>query len=424
MKIIASLEPIKASINQISPDKSISHRCAIFSLLSDQTSIIRNYLKAEDTLNTLKIVEKLGAKVDINDDEIQITPPKEILEPNCVLECGNSGTTMRILMGFLASIDGFFVLSGDKYLNSRPMKRVGAPLGEVGAKIYGRSDGNLAPLCIKGTKLDYFKFDSKIASAQVKTALILAGLNSNGCELSEPELSRDHSEKMLASMGADISSNNLNISVKPLLKPLKPLNINVANDPSSAFYFALLAAIIPGSHIILKNVILNKTRISAYEVLKDMGAIVNFIEKENSYDQIGDIEVKYSTLNAVAVSKNTSWLIDEAPALAIAFACANGKSVLTNAAELRVKECDRIAVMVEGLKTCGIDAKELDDGFEIVGGNPNAAIIEPNGDHRIAMSFAILGVKCGMIIENSECINTSFPSFSQILRDIGVRVED
>lgn len=424
MKIIALQEPITASIDKISSDKSISHRCAIFSLLSDQKSVIKNYLKAEDTLNTLKIIEKLGAIVEYDDDFIAITPPKEIIEPNCVLECGNSGTTMRILMGFLASIDGFFVLSGDKYLNSRPMKRVGAPLSEVGAKIYGRNDGNLAPLCIKGTKLDYFKFDSKIASAQVKTALILAGLNSNGCEISEPELSRDHSEKMLISMGADISINGLNVDVKPISKPLKPLNINVANDPSSAFYFALIAAIIPNSHIILKNVILNKTRTMAYDVLRQMGVYVKFIKKESSYDDIGDIEIKYSQLNGISVSQNTSWLIDEAPALAIAFACANGKSTLRNAAELRVKECDRIAVMVDGLKTCGIDAKEFDDGFEIVGGVPNAAIIEPSGDHRIAMSFAILGLKCGMIIENSECINTSFPSFSQILRDIGVKVED
>ncbi|WP_228568952.1 3-phosphoshikimate 1-carboxyvinyltransferase [Campylobacter sputorum] len=424
MKIIALQEPIKASIDKISSDKSISHRCAIFSLLSDQKSVIKNYLKAGDTLNTLKIIEKLGAIVEYYDDFIAITPPKEIIEPNCVLECGNSGTTMRILMGFLASIDGFFVLSGDKYLNSRPMKRVGAPLSEVGAKIYGRNDGNLAPLCIKGTKLDYFEFNSKIASAQVKTALILAGLNSNGCEISEPELSRDHSEKMLMSMGADISINGLNIDVKPLLKPLKPLNINVANDPSSAFYFALIAAIIPNSHIILKNVILNKTRTMAYDVLRQMGVYVKFIKKENSYDDIGDIEIKYSQLNGISVTQNTSWLIDEAPALAIAFACANGKSTLRNAAELRVKECDRIAVMVDGLKTCGINAKELDDGFEIVGGVPNAAIIEPNGDHRIAMSFAILGLKCGMIVEDSECINTSFPSFSQILRDIGVKVED
>ncbi|ASM39588.1 3-phosphoshikimate 1-carboxyvinyltransferase [Campylobacter sp. RM12327] len=424
MKIIALQEPIKASIDKISSDKSISHRCAIFSLLSDQKSVIKNYLKAGDTLNTLKIIEKLGAIVEYYDDFIVITPPKEIIEPNCVLECGNSGTTMRILMGFLASIDGFFVLSGDKYLNSRPMKRVGAPLSEVGAKIYGRNDGNLAPLCIKGTKLDYFEFNSKIASAQVKTALILAGLNSNGCEISEPELSRDHSEKMLISMGADISINSFSIEVKPLLKPLKPLNINVANDPSSAFYFALIAAIIPNSHIILKNVILNKTRTMAYDVLRQMGVYVKFIKKENSYDDIGDIEIKYSQLNGISVSQNTSWLIDEAPALAIAFACANGKSTLRNAAELRVKECDRIAVMVDGLKTCGINAKELDDGFEIVGGVPNAAIIEPSGDHRIAMSFAILGLKCGMIVEDSECINTSFPSFSQILRDIGVKVED
>lgn len=424
MKIIALKEPIKASIDKISPDKSISHRCAIFSLLSDQKSTIKNYLKAEDTLNTLKIIEQLGATVEYDDEKITITPPKQILEPNSVLECGNSGTTMRILMGFLASIDGFFVLSGDKYLNSRPMKRVGEPLSEVGAKIYGRSAGNLAPLCVKGAKLDFFKFDSKIASAQVKTALILAGLNSNGCKLSEPELSRDHSEKMLISMGANISISDLNIDVKPLSKPLKPLNIDVANDPSSAFYFALLACIIPDSHVILKNVILNKTRTMAYDVLKKMGADVKFIQKESSYDDIGDIEVKYSQLNSISVSENTSWLIDEAPALAIAFACANGKSVLRNAAELRVKECDRIAVMVQGLKTCGIDAKELEDGFEIVGSKPNAAIIQPSGDHRIAMSFAILGLKCGMIIENSECINTSFPAFFQILREIGAKVED
>lgn len=424
MKIIALQEPIKADIDKISPDKSISHRCAIFSLLSDQKSVIKNYLKAQDTLNTLKIIQKLGAVVEYFDDFITITPPEHILEPNCVLECGNSGTTMRILMGFLASIDGFFVLSGDRYLNSRPMKRVGNPLSKVGARIYGRDDGNLAPICIKGTRLDFFNFDSGVASAQVKTSLILAGLLSNGCKISEPELSRDHSEKMLISMGAKISINGLNIEVKPLLKPLKPLNIDVANDPSSAFYFALIGAIIPNSHIILRNVILNKTRTMAYDVLKQMGVFVKFIKKETSYDYIGDIEIKYSHLNAVEVSQNTSWLIDEIPALAIAFACAKGKSVIKNASELRVKESDRISVMVSGLQTCGIEVREFSDGFEINGGKPNVAIIDPNGDHRVAMSFAILGLKCGMIVENSECINTSFPAFFKILREIGVRIED
>lgn len=424
MKIATLNEPIISDLSAVAPDKSLSHRAAIFSLLSDKKSVIENFLKAKDTLMSLEILRILGAKVECEENCVQITPPKQILEPNCVLECGNSGTTMRIFLGFLASCEGFFVLSGDKYLNSRPMSRISSPLNEIGARIYGRDDANLAPLCILGKKLKYFEFNGKIASAQVKTALILAGLNSNGCKIFEPELSRNHSEKMLKSMGAEISINGLEISVKPLQKPLNPLNIKIANDPSSAFYFALAATIIPHSHLILRRVILNPTRTFAYEVLKQMGADIKFINITQDYETICDIEVKFAPLKAICVEEKISWLIDEAPALAIAFACAKGKSTLKNAKELRVKESDRIKLMVEGLKKCGISANELDDGFEITGGEANAAIITPNGDHRIAMSFAILGLKCGMIIENSDCIATSFPNFGEILREIGASIEN
>ena len=424
MRIFAQASPLRAEISNIAADKSISHRAAIFSLLADGTSKISNYLAAEDTLNTLKIVELLGARVQRVEGEILITPPEVIKEPNVPLDCGNSGTAMRLFMGFLAGREGFFVLCGDRYLSERPMRRVADPLCKVGAKIYGRQDGEKAPIAVLGQKLGYFEYASKIASAQVKTALILAALRGSGCRFSEPELSRDHSERMLKAMGAQISQNGLAIEVAPLSSPLKPLEIFIPNDPSSAFFFAVAAAIIPGSRIVLKNMLLNKTRIEAYEILKRMGAEVKFHKTSEIYEQIGDIEVAYAPLHAVEVSENISWLIDEAPALAIAFACAQGSSVLRNAAELRVKECDRIKVTCEGLRACGIKARELQDGWHIEGGEANAAIITPCGDHRIAMSFAILGLRSGMIIEDSDCIATSFPNFAAILRQIGAGVED
>lgn len=424
MKIYALKTPIKCELSQIAFDKSISHRSAIFSLLSNQSSTIKNYLFADDTNATLNIIKLLGGKVEISNNLVKITPPKELIEPNEVLDCQNSGTAMRIFMGLLASKKGFFVLNGDRYLNQRPMKRVSKPLNEVGAKIDGRNGGDNAPLCIRGTKLKYFEYESKIPSAQVKSSLILAALNSNGCKFSEPELSRDHSEKILISMGARILKDGLSLEVKPLEKPLKPLNIEVPNDPSSAFYFAVAASIIPNSNIVLKNVLLNKTRTEAYKVLEKMGANIKFELKQNDYEEIGDISVKFAKLKCVEVSQNISWLIDEVPALAVAFACASGKSVIKNAKELRVKECDRISVMVSGLKACGLETQEFEDGFSVVGGKLKPAIIDSFGDHRIAMSFAILGLKSGMIIENDECIKASFPNFKEILKSLGVSVEN
>lgn len=424
MRIYAINKPIKAVVENIASDKSISHRCAIFSLLSRGTNKIENFLFAEDTINTLNIIQSLGAKIVIENGAVHITPPERIKEPNSILDCGNSGTSMRLFMGLLASFDGFFVLSGDEYLNERPMKRVGAPLSKIGARIYGRNNGDKAPICIDGGRLEYFEYESKIASAQVKTALILAALNGKGCKFKEPHLSRDHSERMLIGMGAKIKTDGLNIEVKPLKEPLKPIEIFVPNDPSSAFFYAVAAAIIPNSKIILKNVLLNKTRIEAYKILRKMGTKINFKKYSGIYEDTGDIEIEYAPLQAVEVSENIPWLIDEAPALGVAFANAKGTSILRNAKELRVKECDRIKVMVDGLRACKIDAKELEDGFEITGSVGEPAIIEPHGDHRIAMSFAILGLKSGMIIEDAQCIATSFPNFSEILKRIGVSVED
>lgn len=407
-------------ISTIASDKSISHRCAIFSLLSDKPSLIKNYLQAEDTLCTLDIVQKLGASVEyLPDQTMVITPPTHVGEPATILDCGNAGTAIRLLMGFLASCEGFFVLYGDKYLCSRPMRRVADPLRLIGASIDGRNNGNYAPLAIRGKKLQAFHYESKIASAQVKSALILAALQASGTStFTEPELSRDHSERMLRGMGAEVISEGLSVTITPKNSPLRPLQMSVPSDPSSGFFFAVAAAIHEGSKVVLKNMLLNPTRIEAYNVLARMGAKVEFIEQENTYESVGEIVITGAPLQGVVVEENISWLIDELPALSIAFACAKGKSIVKNAEELRVKESDRIASVVKNLRLCGIDVDEFNDGYEVSGGVLKSATINSFGDHRIAMSFAIAGTKTPMCIEDVECINTSFPNFIELLSHI------
>ena len=403
-------------IDVIASDKSISHRCAIFSLLSDKTSYIKNFLQAEDTLNSLNIVKLLGAKVTNNGKDIVITPPKQLCETANILDCGNSGTAIRLFMGFLAPQDGFFILHGDEYLARRPMRRVADPLRSIGAKFDGRENANLAPISIRGEKLNGFKYESPIASAQVKSAMILAALWAKDTSYyKESELSRDHSERMLRGMGANIDSSGEFIKIEPLQKKLEPLEIEVPSDPSSGFFFAVLASITKGASVTIKNTTLNPTRVEAYHVLKKMGAKVDFIEKSNKYESIGDIKITGADLHGVDVSENISWLIDELPALSIAFACAKGRSSVSNAKELRVKESDRISTVVENLNLCGIKTSEYDDGYSVEGGLLQSATLQSFGDHRIAMSFLIAGVKCGIKVEDTACIKTSFPNFIEIL---------
>jgi 3-phosphoshikimate 1-carboxyvinyltransferase len=220
---------------------------------------------------------------------------------------------------------------------------------------------------------------------------------------------------MLNGMGAKIKRDGLKLTISPITSPLKPLDIRVPSDPSSGFFFAVAAAIIPGSKVVIKNVSLNPTRVEAYKILKQMGAKVEFKESENIYEPIGDIVVEYSKLNGVRVEKNISWLIDELPALSIAMAVANGKSEVRNAKELRVKESDRISSVINNLKKCGIECEELEDGYDIYGGELKSSVIDSYGDHRVAMSFLVAGLKCGMRVLDVECIKTSFPNFTQII---------
>lgn len=421
IKIEKLTTPFIKEIDTIASDKSISHRCAMFSLLSDQKSTIKNFLRGEDTMDSLRIAQKLGATIEDDGQTITITPPKKLSEPDDILDCGNAGTGMRLYAGLLSGIEGSFILTGDKYLRSRPMKRVVDPLRNVGAKIDGRENGNKAPLHIRGSKLESFKYHSPIDSAQVKSALILAALQSDEKSFyKENILSRDHTERMLNGMGANITTNEEGwIEIEPVKGLLKPLNLTIPTDPSSAFFFAVAAAIIPGSKVTLKNLTLNPTRIEAYKILEKMGANVSYIETENIYEPMGDIVVAYNKLEAVEVSRNIAWLIDELPALSIAMSLAKGVSKVSNAKELRVKESDRISAVVKNLDLCGVQYSEFEDGYTITGQESlKSTTINSYGDHRIAMSFAIAGLVCGMEILDCECIETSFPNFMEIITSL------
>ncbi|MDO9305225.1 MAG: 3-phosphoshikimate 1-carboxyvinyltransferase [Sulfuricurvum sp.] len=407
--------PFEFKSDAIAPDKSISHRCAMFSVLAEGESIIENFLRAEDTLNTLKIVGHLGAEIVDNGSVITIRS-NGIKESSEILDCGNSGTGMRLFCGLLSSAQGHFILTGDEYLKRRPMKRVTQPLRAIGARLDGRNNGDLAPLAIRGASLRAFDYISPIASAQVKSAMMLAALRADDvCTFREPELSRDHTERMLRGMGAHIEINGLETKIWPLEKPLSPLNIRVPADPSSAFFFAVAAAITPDSTVVIEGVTLNPTRIEAFKVLERMGADITYTLTSEKYEPIGNITVKYAPLKAVTVEENISWLIDELPVLSIAMACASGKSIIKNAEELRVKESDRIKTVVDNLNLCGIVTEEYPDGYAVQGGILQKAVVNSYGDHRIAMSFLIAGLRCGMEVEDIECINTSFPNFFELL---------
>ena len=452
---IAKAKRIVGEIGDIPADKSISHRCAIFALLAKKPSEIGNFLCAKDTLSTLNIAKELGLEVRAKDSKTMLfIPPKEgIKEPRGVLDCGNAGTAMRLYTGLLAGVRGHFVLSGDKYLNNRPMKRVIEPLQKCGAKISARANGELAPIAIEGSALRGFCYQSPIASAQVKGAMLLAGLFAGESSVfSEPFLSRNHTEILLQNMGADIrveareaqinqiqsqmqasqieagrigagemetaTAPTGKILINPLDTPLNPLVLDIPSDPSSAFFFAVAATLLPHSHIVLKNILLNPTRIEGFEVLKKMGAKITYTLTQTAPEAIGDISVESSALTGIEVSENIPWLIDEIPALSIAFACAKGKSVIKNAKELRVKESDRIHAIAHNLTKMGIEIEELDDGFTITGGELRSAQVSSFGDHRIAMSFAIAGLLCGVEIEDFDCVGISFPNFLEILRRI------
>ncbi len=409
-------------------DKSLSHRAVIFSLLAQKPCFVRNFLMGEDCLSSLEIAQNLGAKVENTaKNSFKITPPTAIKEPNKILNCNNSGTSMRLYSGLLSAQKGLFVLSGDNSLNARPMKRIIEPLKAFGARILGREDNHFAPLAIVGSPLKACHYESPIASAQVKSAFILSALQAQGISAyKENELSRNHTEIMLKSLGADIQNQNGVLMVSPLEKPLEAFDFTIANDPSSAFFFALACAITPKSRLLLKNVLLNPTRIEAFEVLKKMGASIEYAIQSKDLEMIGDIYVEHAPLKAIAINQNIASLIDEIPALSIAMLFAKGKSMVKNAKDLRAKESDRIKAVVSNFKALGIECEEFEDGFYIEGledisplkqrfSQKKPLLIKSFNDHRIAMSFAVLTLALPLEIDNLECANISFPQFKRLL---------
>lgn len=405
------------------PDKSISHRAVILASLASGRSIIRNFLRAEDTLRTLNAFVKMGIRIEGPSEKDKVVIHGKGLtglkEPEDIIDCGNSGTTMRLLSGVLAGQPFSATLTGDHSLRSRPMQRVIAPLTEMGAVITSER-GGYPPLKIMGGELKPINYISPVASAQVKSAILLAGLYCKGItSVKEPEKSRDHTERMLKAAGIDVNIKGLEVSIKGRATP-DPLEITIPADLSSAAFFIVAATIVPNSEILIRDTGVNPTRTGLIDILKMMGADIRLENlREVSGEPVADIYVRHSALRGIEVGGDMiPRTIDELPVLFIAASMAQGTTRITGARELRVKESDRIASMAEELRKMGVTVEELDDGLIIQGRQYlNGAILKSHGDHRVAMAMAVAGLVAQgeTIVEDTECIATSFPEFAETI---------
>ena len=407
-------------------DKSISHRAIMFASLAQGESRIRGLLRGEDCLSTLKAFCSLGIEVvEKADDELIIHGRglAGLQEPTDVVDCGNSGTTMRLMSGILAAQPFFSILTGDQYLRKRPMGRVINPLTAMGAKILGRDGHSKAPFAIDGGGLHPTEYHSPIASAQVKSAILLAGMQIEGTTtVYEPHLSRDHSERMLRYFGADLESFAGGARVTGRVQ-LQGCDVEVPGDISSAAFFLVAGLIVPGSELLLKNVGVNPTRSGIIDILQQMGGSIELINRrELSGEPVADLLVKSSDLHGIEIGGDLiPRAIDEFPVVSVAAAYATGVTIIRDAKELRVKETDRIAAMCESLGALGADIEPRDDGMQIIGRKVlSGGQVNSFGDHRIAMSMAIaaLGSATEIEIKDTACTETSFPRFWELLAKI------
>lgn len=412
-------------------DKSMSHRAAILGGLSDGVCTIRNFLPSEDCINTLNAMQALGAKVEVLEKLAAYGPihlrihgqSLNLSAPTAPIDCGNSGTGMRLLAGLLAGQPFTSELFGDASLSSRPMGRITVPLGQMGASIesLGEKTG-CAPLRIHPAKLCPITYEMPVASAQVKSAVLLGGLFADGeTTVIQPAETRDHTERMMASFGIHTNHQGHAISICGGQIP-KACDFTVPGDISSAAFWLVAAAAMPGSRLLIKDVGLNPTRTAILKVLTRMGAHMIDIVRETEGEPIGNIEIHGAPLKGTTIfASEVPNLIDEIPVIAVAAALAEGRTIIRNAKELRVKETDRITTVVNNLRAMGGVVEEFEDGMEIEGGHLlHAAEIDSFGDHRIAMAFAIAGLfaKGETVIRNTECVNTSYPGFSHHLAAI------
>ncbi|MFN5869915.1 MAG: 3-phosphoshikimate 1-carboxyvinyltransferase [Akkermansiaceae bacterium] len=424
---VKSISSLNAEFS-VPGDKSISHRAAIFGGLSNGVCEISNFLPSEDCLNTLKAMRSLGAHFDLLEELEGYGPIKlrihgksmQLTPPESPIDCGNSGTGMRLLAGLLAGQKFTSELFGDASLSSRPMGRITLPLAEMGAKLetLGEKPG-CAPLRIHGAELHPIDYEMPMASAQVKSAILLAGLFAEGTtSVTQPSVTRDHTERMMAAFKLSCITVENKISVSGGQMP-ESCDIKVPGDISSAAFWLVAAAAMPGSRLLLKDVGLNPTRTAILRVLSRMGAHLTETSHSSDGEPIGNIEIHGAALKGTTLlPEEIPNLIDESPVIAVAAALASGETHIRGARELRVKETDRITTTVESLRKMGVDVEELEDGMIIHGGKPlHAAEIESHGDHRIAMAFCIAGLfaKGETIVRGTDCINTSYPGFSHHL---------
>jgi len=406
-------------------DKSISHRAIMLGAIAEGTTKIQGFLEGEDTLATLTAFKAMGVNIQRPAKEnviIQGVGLHGLKPPSKSLYLGNSGTSMRLLSGLMAGQQFSVEMSGDASLSSRPMRRVTDPLTNMGAKIDSTENGT-APLKIHGNqRLNGVNFDLSIASAQVKSSLLLAGLYAQGktC-VTEPAPTRDHTERMLKGFNYPIEKKGKMVCLSGG-GTLKASNIDVPADISSAAFFMVGASIAPESEILLQHVGINPTRTGIIDILRQMGGNITLLnQREISGEPVADIQVSYANLQGIEISEDLVPLaIDEFPIIFIAAACAKGKTVLTGAKELRVKESDRIQVMAEGLQNLGIDAQPTVDGMIIQGGQMHGSVINSHGDHRIAMAFAMAALRANEPITINNCANvaTSFPNFVDLVKHI------
>jgi 3-phosphoshikimate 1-carboxyvinyltransferase len=410
---------------EIPGDKSISHRSVMFGSIANGVTRVTNFLPGDDCLSTISCFRKLGVVIEENENEITIYGNgfDGLKEPNDLLDVGNSGTTIRLLLGILAGRPFHSSLIGDHSIGKRPMTRVTEPLKTMGAKIDGRKNGEFTPLSMRGGSLNPIHYQMPVASAQVKSALILAGLQAEGeTTIIEKAESRDHTERMIRKFGGEIQKDNRTITVKGGQK-LIASDILVPGDISSAAFFLVAGAIVPDSEIVLKNVGLNPTRTGIIEIMKKMGANLEIHQNvADAFEPVGDLTIKTSSLKGTVIEGDViPRLIDEIPIIALLATQAEGKTIIKDASELKVKETNRIDTVVQELTKLGASIEATEDGMIIQGGTAlKGGTVSSHGDHRIGMMLAIASLLCKdeVHLENPEAISVSYPNFFSHLNSL------
>lgn len=425
--------PLRGTIT-VPGDKSITHRAIILTALAEGTGTIRRYCRGGDCLNTMRAMQSLGVKIDESVEELRVQGKGlwGLTEPAGIVDCGNSGTGIRLLTGLLAGQDFFTVLTGDASIRRRPMGRVVKPLREMGATIAGRKGGELAPLAVSGTTLRAIRYASPVASAQIKSSLLLAALFAKGTtHLSEPKPSRDHTERLFQFYGLPLKREGTTLTMegRPSIGWTAVPALTIPGDLSAAAFFIVGATIVPGSDVTVTGVGINPTRTGLLEVMNRMGADIQLLnQREEAGEPVADIRAKAAPLRGVTIGPDLiPQTIDEFPILCVAAAVAEGQTVITGAEELRVKESDRIATMATELRAMGAQITERSDGLAVQGigqpkanGRLTATSGQSHGDHRVAMSIAIAGLTASTetVIQDTDCIETSFPGFNRKLLEL------